>query len=69
MYQKGQWSQSKRLTLARAFVSLGMITANSLAFATGNDPCAITKVNDWGSGFRGEAVVTNDTSERIGIWS
>ncbi|MGD9170414.1 MAG: PKD domain-containing protein, partial [Candidatus Thiodiazotropha sp.] len=30
---------------------------------------SIIKKGDWGTGFQGEGVITNDTSDRIGIWS
>jgi hypothetical protein len=71
MYLMNRLTWSKRLFTACAIVSLGVLSIATQAEAAGSDQesCAITKGNDWGTGFLGKAVIVNDTPDKIGIWS
>ncbi|MEJ2622072.1 MAG: hypothetical protein P8163_18005 [Candidatus Thiodiazotropha sp.] len=71
MYPKFLLSVDHRLVLINFILLLGAAVAAPpvLADDTSGQACAMTKSSDWGSGFTGEAVVSNQTGQNIGVWS
>ncbi len=71
MVQKFLLSVIHRRSLINALLLLGVAVATTpvLAGDSADQPCAMTKSNDWGSGFTGEAVVRNESGRNIGVWS